>query len=75
VGRDSVEPPLPAGTKEARQSLAPPQWKLIIEATKFVIYETILVWSGVKSGGNDPSGAYTRLAGCDPTESFSVEAA
>jgi hypothetical protein len=28
----------------------------------FVTYETILVWSGLKSGG------------CDPTEGFAVEA-
>jgi len=49
--------------------------ELIIEATKFVTYETILVWSGVKPGGNDPMETYTRVAGCDPTERFSVKAA
>jgi len=51
------------------------QWKLVIEATMFVTYETVIVWSGVKNGGNDPVGTYIRVAGCDPTDSFSVEAA
>ncbi|MBI5818722.1 MAG: hypothetical protein HZA88_07025 [Verrucomicrobia bacterium] len=51
------------------------QWKLIIEATMFVTYETVLVWSGVKSGGNAPSGTYTRVAGCVPTDALTVEAA
>jgi hypothetical protein len=31
-------------------------WKLIIEATMFVTYEVVNVWTGVKSGGNDPVG-------------------
>jgi len=40
----------------------------------FVTYATVVVWSGVKSGGNDPVGTYTRVAGCDPTATFTVEA-
>ena len=49
------------------------QWKLIVETTMFVINEAVLVWSGVKSGGNDPAGCYTRVAGCDPTATLTVE--
>jgi len=51
------------------------QWKLIIEATMFVTHEVAQVWAGVKSGGNDPTGLYTRVAGCDPTATLTVEAA
>lgn len=40
----------------------------------FVTNETVLVWSGVKSGDNDPMGTYTRVAGCDPTEILTVVA-
>ncbi|MBI5393988.1 MAG: hypothetical protein HZA91_01690 [Verrucomicrobia bacterium] len=58
---------------EARQSLAPPQWKLVIEATMFVTGEVVLVWSGVKAGGNDPAGVYARVEGCDPTAMLTVE--
>ena len=50
------------------------QWKLVVQATMFVTYATVVVWSGVKSGGNDPVGTYTRVAGCDPTGTFTVEA-
>ena len=50
------------------------QWKLVVEATMFVTYATVVVWSGVKAAGNDPTGAYTRSAGCDLTAMFSVEA-
>jgi len=32
------------------------QWKNVIEATKFVTLQTVLVWSGAKPGGNDPAG-------------------
>ncbi|MBI5688018.1 MAG: hypothetical protein HZC54_23340 [Verrucomicrobia bacterium] len=74
AGRDSVEPSASTGPAAARQSLAPPQWKLIIEATKFVTFETVLVWSGVKAGGNDPVGVYTRVDGLDPTGTLTVEA-
>ncbi|MBI5684188.1 MAG: hypothetical protein HZC54_03820 [Verrucomicrobia bacterium] len=49
-------------------------WKLIIEATMFVTNETVLVWSGVKTGGNDPAGVYVRVAGCDPLATLTVEA-
>lgn len=49
------------------------QWKLIIEATLFVTNETVLVWGGVKAGGNNPSGVYARVGGCDPTEELTVE--
>ncbi|MCX6910530.1 MAG: hypothetical protein NTY01_21150 [Verrucomicrobia bacterium] len=49
-------------------------WKLVVEATMFVTYATVVVWSGVKSGGPDPTGTYTRVSGCDPTATLTVEA-
>jgi hypothetical protein len=49
------------------------QWKLVIEATMFVTYSVVNVWTGIKAGGNDPAGVYTRLSGCDPTTILSVE--
>jgi len=39
----------------------------------FVTGEVVLVWSGVKSGGNDPCGVYARVGGCDPTATLTVE--
>lgn len=50
-------------------------WMLVIQATKFVTHEVIDVWTGTKSGGNDPSGTYTRVSGHDPLASLSIEAA
>ncbi|MCX6900210.1 MAG: hypothetical protein NT105_16120 [Verrucomicrobia bacterium] len=49
------------------------QWKLIVEATMFVTNEVVQVWAGVKSGGSDPVGVYTRVAGCDPLASLAVD--
>ncbi|MCX6899534.1 MAG: hypothetical protein NT105_12645 [Verrucomicrobia bacterium] len=49
------------------------QWKLVVEATKFVTNEVVLVWAGVKAGGNDPCGVYTRVEGLDPLGSLTVE--
>jgi hypothetical protein len=46
---------------------------MVIEAIIFVTGEVVLVWSGVKTGGNDPCGVYTRTAGCDPTPTLTVE--
>ncbi len=51
------------------------QWKIIIEATKFVTNEVVLVWSGAKADGNDPVGVYTRVGGLDPLASLTVETA
>ena len=48
-------------------------WKLVIQATMFVTYAVVDVWIGTKSGGNDPSGTYTRLTGCDPTGTLTIE--
>jgi hypothetical protein len=50
-------------------------WKLMIEATMFVTGAAVPVWIGQKSVGNDPVGAYTRIDGCDPTATLTVEAA
>jgi hypothetical protein len=49
-------------------------WKLVIEATMFVTYAVVDVWTGTKQGGNDPVGVYTRVTGCDPTATLAVEA-
>ncbi|MBI5684704.1 MAG: hypothetical protein HZC54_06460 [Verrucomicrobia bacterium] len=49
------------------------QWKLVVEATKFVTNEVVLVWSGVKAGGENPAGVYTRFAGLDPLLSLTME--
>jgi hypothetical protein len=49
-------------------------WRLVIEATMFVTYAVVNVWTGIKAGGNDPTGIYTRVTGCDTTATFSVEA-
>ena len=51
------------------------EWRLVIEATQYVTEATVLVWEGVKHAGNDPTGAYTRVAGIDPLASLSIEAA
>lgn len=51
------------------------QWKLVVEATMFVTNETVVVWSGLKSGGDDPVGIYTRTAGLDPLATLTLEPA
>ena len=40
----------------------------------FVTNAVVNVWTGIKPGGNDPTGIYTRVSGCDPTAAFNVEA-
>ena len=47
---------------------------MVIEVTMFVTYAVVNVWTGTKSGGNDPTGQYTRIAGCDPSATLTVEA-
>jgi len=49
-------------------------WKLVIEATMFVTGAVVDVWTGIKQGGNDPVGTYTRVSGCDPLASLMIEA-
>ena len=49
-------------------------WHLVIEATMFVTNAVVNVWTGIKSGGTDPTGTYTRISGCDPTATFTVVA-
>ena len=48
-------------------------WSLVIEATMFVTYAVVNVWTGMKPGGNDPVGTYTRISGCDPLATLTVE--
>ena len=50
------------------------RWSLVIEATMFVTYAVVNVWTGQKPAGNDPVGNYTRIAGCDPLALLTVEA-
>lgn len=49
-------------------------WRLVIEATLYVTLAVVEVWSGVKAGGADPVGTYTRVSGCDPLASLAVVA-
>ena len=49
-------------------------WKLVIEATMFVTGAVVNVWTGSKSGGTDPIGTFTRISGCDPLASLTIEA-
>ena len=39
----------------------------------FVTYAVVNVWTGIKQGGNDPTGTYTRVTGCDPLVMLTVE--
>jgi hypothetical protein len=50
------------------------QWTLVIEATMFVTLAVVEVWTGVKHGGTDPVGTFTRISGCDPLAALTVEA-
>ncbi|MCX6900134.1 MAG: hypothetical protein NT105_15735 [Verrucomicrobia bacterium] len=49
-------------------------WKLVIEATMFVTGAVVDVWTGVKTGGENPAGVYNRVSGCDPLATLTVEA-
>jgi hypothetical protein len=71
-----VAAPVPGASGGAAGTAAttPGHWRLVIEATMFVTYAVVDVWTGVKTGGNDPVGVYTRVSGCDPTASFHIEA-
>jgi hypothetical protein len=50
-------------------------WQLVIQATQFVTHAVMDVWTGVKSGGPDPTGLYTRLSGLDPLANLTIEPA
>ena len=39
----------------------------------FVTYAVVNVWTGIKQGGNDPTGQYIRQSGCDPVARLNVE--
>ena len=49
-------------------------WHLVIEATMFVTGAVVNVWTGTKPLSPDPTGIYTRVSGCDPTATLTVEA-
>jgi len=61
-------------TLRTRDSQPTGDWRLVFEATAFVTHATINVWTGTKHGGNDPAGIFTRLSGCDPAATLTVEA-
>jgi hypothetical protein len=46
----------------------------VIEATMFVTYAVVNVWTGTKVGGSDPAGIYTRVSGCDSIATLTIEA-
>jgi hypothetical protein len=48
------------------------RWTLVIEAAMFVTSAIVEVWRGVKSGGTDPVGTYTRISGCDPLAEVTI---
>jgi hypothetical protein len=50
------------------------EWKMVIEATMFVTFEVVNVWTGTKQGGSDPCGQYNRISGLDPLAALTVEA-
>ena len=50
-------------------------WQLVIEANLFVTYAVVNVWTGIKPAGNDPTGNYNRVTGCDPLAILNVEEA
>ena len=50
-------------------------WKLVIQATQFVTHAVLEVWTGTKTGGNDPVGLYTRISGLDPLAALTLEPA
>jgi hypothetical protein len=54
--------------------VAPQQWQLVIEATRFVTLAVVEVWTGAKAGGNDPTGVFTRVSGSDPLPAVTVVA-
>ena len=49
-------------------------WQLVIEATAHVTADVVNVWTGVKQGGDAPTGTYTRVDGCDPLAALMIEA-
>jgi len=50
------------------------QWQLVIEATQYVTLAVVEVWTGVKAGGTDPAGTYSRVSGLDPLPALTVVA-
>jgi hypothetical protein len=65
---------LPAGASQRIfYDSAAKQWTMVIEATMFVTLAVVEVWTGVKHGGTDPVGTFTRISGCDPIASLAVE--
>jgi len=71
--RSLGSPPLPPGERPDAERTGEGRWKLVIEATFFVTGAVVEVWTGMKAGGNDPTGIYTRVTGRDPTQTLSVE--
>ena len=69
----ALHPASPLGGEAASTASGEGCWNLVIEATMFVTYAVVNVWTGFKQGGPDPTGQYTRVTGCDPLPALSVE--
>ena len=67
-------PGLSPGGEAASTASGEGDWKLVIEATMFMTGALANVWTGIKQAGNDPTGVYARITGCDPTATLTVEA-
>ena len=71
---DAVSRPAsPPGGEAASMASGEGEWKLVIEATMFVTGAVVNVWTGRKPFSNDPTGQYTRIAGCDPITTITIE--
>ena len=68
-----ARPASPLGGEAASTASGEGCWNLVIEATMFVTYAVVNVWTGVKLAGHDPAGIYTRINGCDPLPALSVK--
>ena len=66
-------PASPPGGEAASRASGEGCWKMAIEATMFVTYAVVNVWTGIKQAGADPAGTYTRITGCDPLLTLSIE--
>jgi len=64
---------MPETPREGCTGKPKPASGLAIEATAHVTHAKVLVWEGIKPGGQDPTGTYTKVAGCDPAGSFRIE--
>ena len=65
--------PCASGGAAGTAATTPGHWVLLIEAIQYVTAAVVEVWRGIKQGGNDPTGTYTRVTGCNPAATLTVE--